>query len=92
MKVDVDDRKTLERIAESSLQTKLVSDIGKELASIVVDGLLLVREKNADGTYNVDLDNIKVEKKAGGSSSDTKLIKGIILDKEVSSPRHAKKN
>src|SRR5580700_5403262 len=30
VKVDVDDRKTLERIAESSLQTKLVSDIGKE--------------------------------------------------------------
>ena len=39
-----------------------------------------------DGTYNVDLDNIKVEKKAGGSSSDTKLIKGIILDKEASPP------
>src|SRR6201988_1649085 len=31
VKVDVDDRKTLERIAKSSLQTKLVSDIGKEL-------------------------------------------------------------
>ncbi|MFI5420485.1 MAG: thermosome subunit beta, partial [Nitrososphaerales archaeon] len=86
VKVDVEDRKTLERIAESSLQTKLVSDIGKELASVVVDGLLLVREKNQDGTYNVDLDNIKVEKKAGGSSSDTKLIKGIILDKEVAHP------
>src|ERR1700730_7391965 len=86
VKVDVDDGKTLERIAESSLQTKLVSDIGKELASVVVDGLLLVREKNADGTYNVDLDNIKVEKKAGGSTSDTKLIRGIILDKEVAHP------
>jgi chaperonin GroEL (HSP60 family) len=31
----------------------------------------------------VDLDNIKVEKKAGGSIHDTKLIKGIVLDKEV---------
>ena len=31
----------------------------------------------------MDLDNIKVEKKAGGSIKDTKLIKGIVLDKEV---------
>ncbi|MDQ3868439.1 MAG: thermosome subunit, partial [Thermoproteota archaeon] len=31
----------------------------------------------------VDLDNIKVEKKAGGSMRDTALIKGIVLDKEV---------
>ena len=31
----------------------------------------------------VDLDNIKVEKKAGGSIDDTQFIKGIVLDKEV---------
>ncbi len=86
VKVQPDDRKTLERIAETSMQTKLVSDIGKELASVVVDGMLLVAEKNDDGTYKVDIDNIKVEKKAGGSSSDTRLIKGIILDKEVVHP------
>ena len=29
------------------------------------------------------MDDIKVEKKAGGSIKDTKLIKGIVLDKEV---------
>jgi chaperonin GroEL (HSP60 family) len=33
--------------------------------------------------FKVDIDNIKVEKKAGGSISDTKLIHGIVLDKEV---------
>ena len=31
----------------------------------------------------VDIDNVKVEKKAGGSLVDTKLISGIALDKEV---------
>jgi len=31
----------------------------------------------------VDSCNIKIEKKAGGSIYDTKLIKGIVLDKEV---------
>jgi archaeal chaperonin len=83
VKVEPDDRKTLERIAATSMQTKLVSDVGDELASIVVDGMLQVAEKKDDGTYKVDLDNIKVEKKAGGSTIDTKLVKGIILDKEI---------
>jgi archaeal chaperonin len=83
VKVEPDDRKTLTRIAETSMQTKLVSDISKELASVVVNGMLQVAEKKEDGTYKVDIDNIKVEKKAGGSSDDTRLVSGIILDKEV---------
>jgi thermosome len=33
--------------------------------------------------YRVDIDNIKVEKKAGASINDTSLIQGIVLDKEV---------
>ena len=86
VKVKPEDRRALEQVAETSMQTKLVSDVGKELASVVVEGLLLVAEKNEDGTSKVDIDNVKVEKKAGGSSSDTKLIKGIILDKEVVHP------
>jgi archaeal chaperonin len=83
VKVEPDDKKTLLRIAETSMQTKLVSDISKDLASVVVNGMLQVAEKKEDGTYKVDIDNIKVEKKAGGSSNDTRLISGIILDKEV---------
>lgn len=43
----------------------------------------MIAEKNEDGSSKLDIVNIKVEKKAGGSSSDTKFIGGIILDKEV---------
>ena len=39
-------------------------------------------EKDGD-KYSVDLDNLKVEKKAGGSIDDTILINGIVLDKEI---------
>jgi chaperonin GroEL (HSP60 family) len=49
---------------------------------MVVDAVLAVAEKS-DEYYKVDIDNIKVEKKAGGSISDTKFIHGIVLDKEV---------
>lgn len=83
VKVQPDDRKSLIRIAASSMQTKLVSDVSDELASLVVDGMLRIAEKKEDGSYYADIDNLKVEKKAGRSSSDTRLITGMILDKEV---------
>src|SRR6188472_1007491 len=66
------------------MYSKLVSDDSPTLSQIVVDATKQVSEKgeDADG-LKVDLDNIKVEKKAGGSMGDTKLIRGIVLDKEV---------
>ena len=53
------------------------------LAQIVVDAAKQISEAGDGKNIKVDLDNIKVEKKAGGSIHDTKLIKGIVLDKEV---------
>jgi len=44
---------------------------------------LSIVEKYDNEKFKVDIDNVKVEKKAGGSIRDTKLIKGIVLDKEV---------
>lgn len=81
-KVDPQDRDTLEKIATTAMQTKLVSIEASDLAKLIVDAVLLVVEKNND-SYKVVLDNIKVEKKAGGSISDSQLVNGIILDKEV---------
>src|SRR6187455_3801660 len=64
------------------MQTKLVSKESNELSEIVVNAALQVSESNDSG-YLVDIDDVKVEKKAGGSLRDTKLINGIVLDKEV---------
>jgi chaperonin GroEL (HSP60 family) len=52
------------------------------LAGIVVSAALQVSEKTESG-HKVDIDDIKVEKKAGGSIHDTMLIEGVVLDKEV---------
>jgi thermosome len=84
IKVDVGDRELLMKIARTSMDSKLVSDDSPILAQTVVDAIKQVAEKNEgnDG-LKIDLDNIKVEKKAGGSMRDTALIKGIVLDKEV---------
>ncbi|MCL4519258.1 MAG: TCP-1/cpn60 chaperonin family protein [Thaumarchaeota archaeon] len=83
VKVKPGDKETLIRIAQTSMQTKLVSDVSKELAEIVVGAMLQVAEQQEDGSYKADIDNVKVEKKPGGSLTDTSMIKGIILDKEV---------
>jgi archaeal chaperonin len=81
-KVDPTSRADLLKIATTSMMTKLVSDDAPHLAELVVDAVLQVAEQTEKG-YKVDIDNVKVEKKPGGSMVDTKLITGIALDKEV---------
>ena len=81
-KIRDNDRGDLIKVAKTSMQTKLVSRESDQIAELVVSACLLVSEKN-DSVSKIDIDDIKVEKKAGGSLHDTKLIKGIVLDKEV---------
>ncbi|AIC16689.1 thermosome subunit beta [Nitrososphaera viennensis] len=83
VQVDISDKDMLLKIARTSMDSKLVSDDSPLLGAIVADAAKQVAEKAENGSLRVDLDNIKVEKKAGGSMRDTKLIKGIVLDKEV---------
>jgi thermosome len=77
-----DDRESLIKIAKTSMQSKLVSEDSIPLSKLVVDAILKIVEINGD-LHSVDLDNLKVEKKAGGSIDDTVLINGIVLDKEI---------
>jgi thermosome len=93
--VDIDDRETLVKVAKTSMESKIVSVDSDILADIAIKGVLAVaeRHKEADGVtnYAVDLDNVKVQKKAGGSMRDSALVEGIILDKEVAHPEMPKR-
>ena len=77
-----DDRESLIKIAKTSMQSKLVSEDSVPLSKLVVDAILKIVEIDGD-KHSVDLDNLKVEKKAGGSIDNTSLINGIVLDKEI---------
>jgi len=81
-KIKPDDRESLIKIATTSMQSKLISEDSGVLSKIVVDSILSIATKK-DDEYTVDLENIKVEKKTGGSITDTQIIKGIVLDKEI---------
>ncbi|MCD6243694.1 MAG: TCP-1/cpn60 chaperonin family protein [Candidatus Korarchaeota archaeon] len=80
------DRELLKKVAKISMSSKSVAVAQDYLADLVVNAALQVVEER-DGKRIVDLDNIKLEKKEGGSLFDTKLIKGIVVDKEVVHPR-----
>jgi len=76
------DRVMLLKVAKTAMQTKLVRKESGFLADLVVKSVSAVVEKEG-ADFKVDEDDIKVEKKAGGSIRDCSIIQGIILDKEV---------
>ena len=81
-KVDPESKADLLKVANTSMLSKLVNEESPLLSGIVVDAILQVAEKR-EGGFKVDIDNVKVEKKPGGALTDTQIIKGIVLDKEV---------
>ena len=80
--VDPTDKEALKKVAMTSMASKIVSENKEQLADIAVDAVLHVARKVGD-QYRVDLDNIMVEKKPGESLTETRMIEGIVLDKEV---------
>jgi len=83
--IDVEDRDILKKAAVTSITGKAAEEEREYLAEIAVDAVRQVAEKVGD-KYSVDLDNIKFEKKEGGSVRDTQLIRGVVIDKEVVHP------
>jgi len=85
IEVPWNDKKTLAEVAKLAIGSKAVAVARDYLAELAVDAVLSVVEER-DGKRVVDLDNIKREKKEGGSLFDTKLVRGIVIDKEVVHP------
>ncbi|MEM0097453.1 MAG: thermosome subunit beta [Conexivisphaerales archaeon] len=81
-KVSAEDKATLKKIAMTTIGTKVVSSDAAYLSDLIVDAVSQVADKK-DGTYRVDIDNVKVEKKPGASIKNTTLIRGVVVDKEV---------
>ena len=88
--VNLDDKETLRNIAITAMISKQVAGSKEFFADLVVDAVSTVVEED-NGKFDVDLKNIQVVKKTGGSMEDTKLVKGIIIDKEPVHPNMPKK-
>ena len=83
IQVDLNSQDFLKKAAMTSMASKLVADNKEYLADLAVKAILAVADK--EGTkYKAEIDDVKVEKKPGESIKETKLIQGIVLDKEIS--------
>ncbi|KAF2088074.1 t-complex protein-like protein 1 [Saccharata proteae CBS 121410] len=78
--INLSDRATLLKAASTSLSSKIVAQEPK-LATMAVDSVLKVIDlKTAD---NVDLKNIRILKKAGGTIDESEMVDGLVLQQQV---------
>ena len=77
MPVDLADRDELIKAATTSLNSKVISNNSDILAPLAVDAILKVIDP-ATAT-NVDLNDIAVVKKLGGTIDETSLVDGLVF-------------
>jgi thermosome len=80
----------LQKIAMTAMTGKGSEAAKEELATLAVEAVKTVA-KTEDGKLTIEKDDVKIEKKQGGSLNDTELVRGIVIDKEVVHPNMPKK-
>ncbi|KAJ3089705.1 T-complex protein 1 subunit epsilon [Quaeritorhiza haematococci] len=72
------------KTAKTSLGSKIVSKCHDQFAKMAVDAVLSVADLERK---DVDFELIKVDGKMGGSLKDSKLVHGVVVDKDMSHPQ-----
>ena len=80
-KITLNDDEILEQIASTAMTGKGAESSKEMLSKMSVKAVKMIAEEE-DCKVTVDLDNIQLEKKEGGSISATELIEGLVIDKE----------
>ncbi len=88
--VTIDDDKALNKIAYTAMNSKASSGVQDFFGDIAVRAVKSVAEKRGN-KYIADLDYIQIVKKQGGSITDSQLVYGVIVDKEIVHPGMPKK-
>ena len=78
-KVELTDKDALVQNCITSLSSKVVSNYSEILAPIAVDAVLKLVKSGEIYHDDVDLKDIRVSKKLGGTIEDTKLVDGIVF-------------
>ncbi|MCD6483211.1 MAG: TCP-1/cpn60 chaperonin family protein [Candidatus Aenigmarchaeota archaeon] len=87
--IKLDDDELLKKIAFTAMTGKSGTGASEKIAELVVKAVKTVASKE-NGKIVIDREDIKREKKQGGSVEDTELIYGIVIDKEVVHPQMPK--
>ncbi len=81
-KVSLSDTQELKTIALTAMTGKGIESSKDELAEISIKAINYIAHQE-EGKTVINPDDIQIEKKQGGSIADTELIKGIVVDKEI---------
>merc|ERR1712164_107329 len=76
-----DNIEPLVKTCMTTLNSKVINRHNRQMAEIAVNAVLSVADLDRK---DVNFELIKVEGKVGGKLQDTQLVKGIVLDKEIS--------
>ncbi len=88
------DEKKLRLIAGTAMTGKGAEAAKENLSEIAVEAVLKIAERQGESIKNIDLENVKIEKKVGSSYSNSELINGVVIDKErahTGMPKNVKK-
>ncbi|XP_030022307.1 T-complex protein 1 subunit epsilon [Manduca sexta] len=85
--VNKSSRENLIKVAMTTLGSKVVVKCHRLMAEMAVDAVLAVADLEA---RDVNFELIKVEGKVGGRMEDSKLVRGVVIDKTMSHPQMPK--
>ena len=77
LEVDAKDDETLRKVARTALKKSDYWD-ENELAGIIVEAIKRISDKKP-----IDVDDVLIEAKSGGAVKETKLVDGVLIDREV---------
>ncbi|KAK1320868.1 hypothetical protein QJS10_CPA03g00411 [Acorus calamus] len=87
MPIDTNDRVTMLGLVKSCIGTKFTSQFGDLVADLAIDATSTVGVDLGQGLREVDIKKyIKVEKVPGGQLEDSKVLKGVMFNKDVVAP------
>jgi len=80
--IDLNDNEALIKIASVSVAGKTLDVDPSHIGKLCVEAVKTIAEKDGE-KLRIDQDNVQIIKKKGGSVSDSEIIKGIVIEKEV---------
>ncbi|MCQ1535134.1 thermosome subunit [Methanosarcina sp. KYL-1] len=80
--VSPEDTETLEKLAATAITGKGAEAHKDHLSNLAVQAVKSVVEVSEDGKITVDIEDVKTEKRPGGSIRDSEIIQGVLVDKE----------
>ncbi|MHA2060919.1 MAG: thermosome subunit beta [Candidatus Sifarchaeia archaeon] len=92
MAVDIEpeDVETLMKVAMTAMNSKSVAGSKELFADIAAKAIGLIKEER-DGKLVADIDHVSIVKKQGMGLTDTELVRGMVIDKEILHPAMPKR-